>query len=56
MFEPILTVVFKWQKELEKNQGEDETHLSCFILLVTSVAAGNVFGGEVDDRGKKGGI
>lgn len=43
-------------KRTRKNQGKDETHLKCFILPVTSVTAGDVFDGEIDDRGEKGGI
>lgn len=39
-----------------RKQEEDETHLKCFILLVTSVTAGDVFDGEIDDRGEKAGI
>lgn len=39
-----------------KKQGELETHLKCFILLVINVTAGDVFDGEIDNRGEKGGI
>lgn len=59
VFEQILNVVFKWQKELGKNKEkvkQGETHLKCFIPLVTSVTAGDVFDGETDDGGEKGGI
>lgn len=39
-----------------RKKGEDETHLKCSIPLVTCVTAGDVFDGEIDDRGEKGGI
>lgn len=38
----------------QEKQGEDEMHFTCFVLLVTSVTAGDVFDGEIDDTVKMG--
>lgn len=40
------------EKKIWEKQEEDEMHFACFILLVTTVTAGDVFDGEIDDTVK----